>query len=474
MSSQQFLVGVDVGTQSAKVVIHAADGAVAARAHRPLRPLDTPSRGIAEHPDDDLWEALAGATREAMADFEAAGHPRSGLRAVGLCGIRNCQALLDDEGLLVAPVQSWMDDRASTRYDVGAADPRVRWVTSSSAYLTGRLVGEVRDSVAAFRGRWPADIAAWRWSEDSDVLDAHGIPPDQLVDVVMPGEVLGHLTTQAAGRTGLPAGLPVVATANDKAVEALGCGLLAPSGTDVLVSLGTYVAGMVVGSEPRADLAHGWTNFAAVPGRYLHESTGVRRGMATVSWVREVTGSASIAELDAAAARVRPGAEGLLAVLDWLAPVDAPHRRGAFVGLQARHGPPHLLRAVVEAMAMTLHRHVSALRRELGHDPGVGRLLLSGGGSRSTFAPRVFADVFSLPVATFGEESPAARGAALLAAVASGVHATPELAAAAMVPRPTTVEPDPRACDLYAELAEIHHQLPGHLDGVLRSLHRLG
>ena len=73
-----------------------------------------------------------------------------------------------------------------------------------------------------------------------------------LFDLVAPGDVLGTLTAAAAAATGLPAGVPVVATANDKAVEALGCGLVDSGG--VLVSLGTYVAGMVVGDRWAPDL----------------------------------------------------------------------------------------------------------------------------------------------------------------------------------------------------------------------------
>ena len=51
----------------------------------------------------------------------------------------------------------------------------------------------------------------------------------------------GRITAQASAATGIPAGLPVVVTANDKAVEALGaCSL---EGRTALVSLGTYIAG---------------------------------------------------------------------------------------------------------------------------------------------------------------------------------------------------------------------------------------
>ena len=74
------------------------------------------------------------------------------------------------------------------------------------------------------------------------------------------------------------------ATANDKAVEALGSGL-ADDGT-VLLSLGTYIASMTIGSSSSSADGSYWANFAARPGTYLYESTGIRRGMWTVSWYR--------------------------------------------------------------------------------------------------------------------------------------------------------------------------------------------
>ena len=42
----------------------------------------------------------------------------------------------------------------------------------------------------------------------------------------MPGDVLGYVTEEAAKATGLPQGVPVVATSNDKAVEGLGTGCM--------------------------------------------------------------------------------------------------------------------------------------------------------------------------------------------------------------------------------------------------------
>ena len=62
-----YLVGIDCGTQSAKVVIYDATGAVVARGQQALRPMSRPRHGVALHPDDDLWTAIVAAGRAAMA-----------------------------------------------------------------------------------------------------------------------------------------------------------------------------------------------------------------------------------------------------------------------------------------------------------------------------------------------------------------------------------------------------------------------
>ena len=79
----------------------------------------------------------------------------------------------------------------------------------------------------------------------------------------MPGDIAGYVTADAAAATGIPEGLPVVTTANDKAVEALGSGSL--DERTALVSLGTYIAAMVHGRENRKTPSDFWTNFACRP-----------------------------------------------------------------------------------------------------------------------------------------------------------------------------------------------------------------
>ena len=205
-------LAIDGGSQGAKVSIVDGAGRVQAAARVPLQPYELGPGGRAVHPGDDLWETVAQACRAALASFAGQRHD---IAAVGLCGIRSCRVLIGADGRLTEPALSWMDERVSQ--PVGELDPDVATVASAGGYLTIRLTGNRRDSAANYDGIWPIDIERRQWSSDPALLARLGVHAQLLPDLVDPGELLGHVTAGAAAEAGLPAGLPVFATANDKA-----------------------------------------------------------------------------------------------------------------------------------------------------------------------------------------------------------------------------------------------------------------
>ncbi|HRB04266.1 MAG TPA: FGGY family carbohydrate kinase, partial [Ilumatobacteraceae bacterium] len=379
-----YLVGIDCGTQSAKVVVYDAAGNAVARGRHALRPMDRPQQGVVTHPDDDLWDAIAGASRQAMAAFSG---DLDEVVGIGLCTIRCCKAFLRADGSLAEPVISWMDDRAYQPYR--PTDPSVVHATTSSGYLAHRITGQYRDTAANnIALQWPIDTDTWRWSTDSARYTQAGVTPEMLLELQLPGDIIGFVHDGAAAATGLPVGVPVVATANDKAVEMLGSGSL--GGRTALISLGTYIAAMVHGADNHVDPVNFWTNFSSVPHRYLHESNGVRRGMWTLTWfldllgdeVAERAGSMGLsreAYLEREAVQVPAGSEGLMTVLDWLATTDKPFRKGMMLGFDARHTRGHLYRSIMEAIALTMKHHVDGMCDELGIS--LDEIVVSGGGA---------------------------------------------------------------------------------------------
>ena len=468
--SQRYLLAIDGGSQSTKVSVVDEHGRVHAAAQRPLRASDTSVSGRVVHPDDDLWDSVSATCAEALDRFAG---DRADIAAVGLCTIRFCRALLDADGHLVEPVLSWMDGRVSEPHDPG--DDRVARVTTSSGYLTSRLTGRFVDSYAAHQGVWPIDQRTRAWSTDPAAYDATGMPRRLLPDLVAPGDVLGAVTPAAATATGIPAGLPVVATANDKAVEALGCGLR-DDGT-VLLSLGTYIAAMSTGTSPVATGDGYWVNFAATPGHYLYESHGIRRGMWTVSWFRDLVSGpgatdarAMEATLNREAAAVPPGCGGLVALLDWLPSAQAPHRRGALVGFDGTQGRGHVYRAILEGIALTMAGHLERMERDLGRR--FAAAVVAGGGSRSDVMMQVVADVLDRPVSRAAMPDAAGLGAAICAAVGAGVHPDWDTAVAAMVAPGRVFTPDPSGVAAYRALAEGYARLPELADPLFAWLTR--
>ncbi len=466
-----YVIAIDNGSQSTKVSIVDQDGVVVSEARQALRPNSTPRPGVVEHPDDDIWDSIGVASRAALAQFR--GDPAD-IVGVGLCTIRFCRAMLRADGTLASPVLSWMDERVSRPYVHD--DPSVRYVTTSSGYITHRLTGEFRDTAANYQGVWPISTDRWAWLEDDEGFADFGIDRSMLVELVMPGDRLGEVSGEAARLTAIPAGTAVYATANDKAVEALGSGLRSEG--DLLVSLGTYIAAMTLGSSNRADAVAFWSNFASTPHGYLYESHGIRRGMWTVSWWRDILGAEVLDPataaglspdrfLDEGAATVTPGSDGLMVILDWLAPTDQPFRKGSILGLDARHGRFHVHRAILEGIAITMARHARAMASELERD--FSSLILAGGGAQSPLFTQIFADVFGLPVARSTVPSGAGLGAAICAAVGSGTHPTWDEALTRMVRWRAPVAPIEANHERYRRLAEVYDDVPRFTDAIYRS-----
>jgi sugar (pentulose or hexulose) kinase len=344
----------------------------------------------------------------------------------------------------------------------------------------GRLTGELTDTAANYIGPWPMDVRTWNWFDDQEKFDSFKVPRDMLYRLQMPGDVGGFVNTTFSRRTGIPQGIPVVHTANDKAAEALGAGLRDDS--TGLISLGTYIAGMVVGKEFAPEPRTYFSNFASEPYRYIYECAGIRRGMWTVSWLRDLLGAenaraaaaagASAEELlNKLASDIPAGSDGLLCVLDWLAPPNKPFKKGMFIGFDERHGYAHMYRAVLEGIAFTMKRNMAAMTAE--RDISLRTLVVSGGGSNSDLVMQIFADVFNIPVVRNVVRNAAGLGAAVCVAVACGIYPDFDEAAARMVRREDRFEPDPRNAALYEQLCTVSAEIPMQTDPILEKIHKI-
>ncbi len=67
--SKKYIIGIDGGSQSTKVVMYDLEGNVVCEDKGLLQPMHTPDADTAEHPDDDLWASLCFAGHDLMSQF---------------------------------------------------------------------------------------------------------------------------------------------------------------------------------------------------------------------------------------------------------------------------------------------------------------------------------------------------------------------------------------------------------------------
>jgi len=436
-------VGVDVGTQSLKVVV--TDGALAPKgmARRTYRP-NFPQPGWAEQ-DPGLWErALGPAIAEALA---AAGARPGDARGLGICGQLDGCIAVDDAGRALGPCLLWMDRRATDEIadipndlvrrmtgivvDAGHMAAKVRWlkrhrlnsrVDATNArfhqpvsYLVERLTGAFVIDHALASTTMVCALDSPRY--DDTLLDLFGVVAAELPRIDRAASLAGHLHASGAALTGLPPELPVAVGTGDDFATALGGGLLTPG--RVCVGLGTAEVVGAVHPNPLID-DEGLIETHPYPaGGFFIENPGWLGG-GSVSWLMSVLGLADPKQLDDLAATVAPGADGvtfLPALSGAMAPRWRSTARGCFYGLTAAHGREHMARAVLEGTAFAMRDVIDRL-----DTMGIATdtILLLGGGARSALWGRIRADVAGRRVDVPRTVDTCAVGAAALAAVASG------------------------------------------------------
>lgn len=470
---KKYIIGVDSGSQSTKVFIYDQEGNVVCGASEALQPMMMRQHGYVEHPDDDLWDSLKVVLNKLMKEFK--GDPKD-IVGLGICSIRCCRVFMKKDGSLAEPIMSWMDVRA---YETYIDDENIAYTGSTSGYLTFRLTGEIKDTVAnAYQWQFPSDLNTWEWSTDEEYFSRFNIPKEKLFELQLPGTILGYVNEQAALETGLPIGLPIVATANDKAVEALGCGLI--ENNVGLISLGTYITSMVFGEKNIESANNFFTNLSNLPFKYLYESAGIRRGMWHITWYKNIIGdeyakkaiSESYAVEDYLAKEAQalpPGSDGLMTIPDWLSPATQLYRKGVMIGFDERHTRGHIYRSLLEGIALTLKNSYDAMCDELGKHPT--KIIVSGGGSNSDLYMQMIADIYGVRTVRNVVNGAASLGSAISVAVATGIYPDYETAVKHMIKQRDEFTPNPENTKAYEKFNAAYRQLPSLLENTLQTVY---
>jgi autoinducer 2 (AI-2) kinase len=335
---------------------------------------------------------------------------------------------------------------------------RTRKLGLISDWLATRLTGEYATEPTAGSSTALFDLATRRWSDE--LLGLIGIDAAIVPPVVEPGTVIGHVTAEAAARSGLAPGTPVVAGGGDTQLALVGLGRKAGDAT--LVG-GSFWQMTMLADRPLIDPARGPRTLChARPGEWMVEGIGFLTGF-SLRWLRDAffeplrqgSDESSFARMETLAARVGPGAGGVLATFANPMQSDSwVHPAPGFVGFDFNRpdvGIGAVARAVMEAGAFAAHIHLKTLEALSGLS--FPRMQFTGGSSQGSLWPQIVADVTGRPLDIPVVKETTALGCAMLAAVGGGLFATLDEAVAAMAsPIERTVEPDPEAAGRYPEI----------------------
>jgi len=486
-----YVIGVDIGTQSTKAVLCGARGRIVAQWTESYQP-DTPAPMWAEQwPQvwlDAALGCIAGCVRRA-GESEPGFRPQQ-VRALCISSLYGGSGIpVDADMTPLHPALIWLDRRARaeadwTRANVDVARleaitgngidsfygftkmlwlkqhrpevwAKTRWLVPPNAFVVRHLTGELaidRSSAGNIGGVY--DWHTHTWSRE--LLDALGIPLALMPErIVAPGEIVGGLTATAGARLGLPAGVPVLGGGIDAAMATFAAGVTRPG--QHVAMIGTSMCWGFLTRE--VDPRHGLVSMPYVfgPKEDIYVFGGASTAGGTVTWFRELLRdeasgqTADLGALEAAARDVTAGADGLV-FLPYLmgerSPIWDDRASGAFVGLTLFHKRAHLYRAVLEGVAYSLRHNMDAGMR--GAAVLDEALIVVGGAAKSDLWMQIIADVVGRPVRTIDEEVEAPMGDALLAAHAVGL-ATEDEVRRGWVTLRERAQPDPAAKRVYDE-----------------------
>jgi gluconokinase len=493
------VVGIDIGTTSAKAGAFDADGGETG-AIEVGYPLLEPEPGWAVQDPAVVVDAVVEVVRGALAAAHEAGVEVGGLSfSVAMHSLVG----LDEHGTPITPLLTWADQRAAPQAErLREERPHLHGATGTPLHpmspltklvwfreekpdvfararrwcgikelVVHRLTGEwVTDhSVASATGLMNLEALDW----DAEALAVAGVGRDQLCALAETKQVL-KLTAGGARELGADPGLPLVLGAGDGPLANLGVGAVRPG--VAACSIGTSGALRLVVERPMVDRAGRVFCYALTPGRWV-VGGAVNNGGVVLQWARDALapelGEHSEEQLLEIAAQAPPGSDGLL-MLPYLLSERAPRwstlPRGAYVGLTRAHRREHLVRAALEGVGQQLALVLTSLR-DAGNE--ITEIRATGGFARSPLWRQILCDALGFGIGFPENHQGSGFGAALLGMEALGIVDSIDRAAD-LIALDEIRTPDPDAAAVYAATLPIFDALYGALTPAFRALRDLG
>ncbi|ATF41440.1 gluconokinase [Weissella paramesenteroides] len=491
-----YLIGVDLGTTSTKVVLFDTKGHVIASANKGYK-LYRDAPDMAEEDLDEIWEAFT----DAMAQVTRAAKDGK-ILGVSFSSAMHSLIAFDADWQPLTRVITWADARAvkyteelksngigqeiysktGTPIHPMAPLSKLLWLKNEHTdiynnavhylgikeFLFNRLFGANKMDYSIASGTGLFNIFNLDWDEQA--LSVTGITKEQLPEPVDPYTIETGMDPQYAAEMGLDVDTPFIYGAGDGPLSNLGVNAIQPG--VAAVTIGTSGAIRVVTDAPKID-PKGRTFTYALDKDHWVVGGPVNNGGDVFRWARdnmfdsekstaELLGIDSYDLLTEIASKIPAGADGLL-FHPYLggerAPIWDANARGSFFGLTHNHTRAHMVRAVLEGIIFNIYMVSLALEEVVGD---LSAIQATGGFARSPLWRQMAADIFEQPVTVPTAFESGALAATVMAQKALGLIDNLEVIGD-MIGEANTYQPNPENYDAYRELTPIFIRLSRQL-----------
>ncbi len=455
-----YLVGCDIGTSGTKSVLIDEGGNVLGSKYVEY-PLITERPGWAEHDPEWYWDAVADTISESIKQSKV--DPKD-IKGVSISALSPSCIMVDKD---LKPLQFghiWMDRRGTretqwikehigddrvfslsgNEIDPYYATVKLLWeknnrpelykqcykLQTAADYpcmkLTGRAITDYSNASligVAF------DIVNKKW--DTQLLEELGLDADKFPEAFACDEVIGEVTNEAAKRTGLAPGTPVVAGTVDCNAAWVAGGAIEDG--DMSLVMGTAGVLGIIHREPKftrnmitivhtSNSKDTYSTVAATTAcgsvmRYYRDTFADLERV-----VAKETGQNIFEYLDSKAEKIPVGSDGLITLPYFMGertPIWDPIARAMIFGMSLSHTKDHLLRSFLEGASLAM-KHNFELIKQSGIKMNLP-VRISEGGAKSNLWRQIMVDCLGIQGVYMSGSQGAPVGNAIAAGVGVGV-----------------------------------------------------
>lgn len=497
-------LGIDLGGSSSKITLIDENGSILFTASREY-PSYSPVSGWLEQDAGELAATVFENIRDCI---ERSGIAPGDVVCVAVDAATHMAVLCDKDDRPIRRIIHWSDTRSSaesrellTEYSELLAArsvnrvssawslPQLIWLSKhepeliskvrriyfAKDYIRHLLTGDFCTDYIEAMGAMLADDHTMQW--DRDLCTIARIDVSMLPEIRDPADMAGTVTKEAAAKTMLAEGTPVIVGTTDTVLEVFASGAVEMGCATVKLA----TAGRICAVTDRPFESPQFFNYRHIVPGLWYPGTGTRSCAASYKWYRDTFGQTEIAEamttgkspyklLDSGAEQVPAGSDGLFFhpyLLGEMTPYYDDTLRASFTGIRMHHTKGHFSRAVMEGISYSMRDCLEEVKKQ---NVDVKEYILIGGGAKGPLWRQILANVLDTPLKLI-QNNDSSLGSAMLAGTAAGLFSGYADSVKKCVRTAMTVFPDPDEKEVYQKGFEIYKMIQAQMAEVY---HRMG